>query len=146
MKNNSHYVAYVIGIAFLLFGACTSKPETGKQKETTEERVFVVNIVRDSLKLKEYLAYHEDVWPEVEAGFKKAGYQKIVLYRYEHLLVMTITVPAGADLNEMGKLAESYSPRCAEWNRMMNTYQQGVEGTLPGQTWVEAKSFYRFSN
>jgi L-rhamnose mutarotase len=111
-----------------------------------EEKVFVVNIVHDSLKLKEYLAYHEHIWPEVEAGFKKAGYQKIGLYRYNYLLVMAITVPAGADLNEMGKLAESYSPRCSEWNRMMNGYQQGVEGTSAGQTWVEAKSFYQFSN
>jgi hypothetical protein len=29
---------------------------------------------------------------------------------------------------------------------MMNGYQQGVEGISAGQTWVEAKSFYQFSN
>ena len=106
----------------------------------------MVNIVPDSVKLKEYLTYHEQVWPEVEAGFKKAGYKKITLYRYNHLLVMTITVPQNADLGAMGKLAESYSPRCAEWNKLMNTYQTGVQGTQPGQTWVEAKPFYVFNN
>ena len=138
----------VIGVAAVIVLIASCKNNTNIEKDTgkTEERVFVVNIVPDSLKLKEYLAYHEHVWPEVEAGFKKAGYQKIVLYRFRYLLVMTISVPAGADLNEMGKLAESYSPRCAEWNKLMSTYQRGVEGTSPAQTWVEAKSFYQFSN
>jgi L-rhamnose mutarotase len=59
---------------------------------------------------------------------------------------MTIKVPENADLNKMGKLAESYSPRCAEWNKLMNTYQRGVKGTSPGQTWVETVPFYEFKN
>ncbi|MDH7460053.1 L-rhamnose mutarotase [Chitinophagaceae bacterium 26-R-25] len=120
-----------------------------KEKNTPQqlvEKVFVVNIIPDSSKMNEYLAYHKQVWPEVEAGFKKAGYRKIAMYRFDHLLVMSITVPADADLNEMGKVAESYSPRCAEWNIMMSHYQVGVPGTLAGQTWVEAKPFYSFSN
>ena len=59
---------------------------------------------------------------------------------------MTITVPVGANLDQMGKLAESFDPKCAEWNQMMNAYQTGVAGTLPGQTWVEATPFYTFDN
>jgi L-rhamnose mutarotase len=126
--------------------ACRQSQSDKLLSDQLEEKVFVVNIVPDSVKLKEYLTYHEQVWPEVEAGFKKAGYKKITLYRYDHLLVMTITVPQNADLGVMGKLAESYSPRCAEWNKLMNTYQTGVQGTQPGQTWVEAKPFYVFNN
>ena len=116
-----------------------------KSPQQLEEKVFVVNILPDSSRLKEYLDYHKKVWPEVEAGFRKAGYQKIILYRYGYLLVMTIAVPRGADLSEMGKVAESHDPRCAEWNKIMNAYQKGVEGTSPGQTWVEAKPFYIFN-
>ena len=96
--------------------------------------------------MQEYLNYHEHVWPEVEAGFKKAGYKNITLYRYDHLLVMLVTVPESADLTIMGKQAESYSPRCAEWNKLMSGYQTGVPGTKPGQTWVEAQPFYIFRN
>jgi len=132
--------------ATTLITGCAQKQEETKQIQQVEDKVFVVNIVPDSLKLKEYLNYHKQVWPQVEAGFKKAGYKKIVLYRYDHLLVMKVTVPVGADLGEMGKLAEASDPRCAEWNKLMNTYQQGVHGTLPGQTWVEAKPFYQFGD
>ncbi|OQP63924.1 hypothetical protein A3860_23640 [Niastella vici] len=130
----------------LLFAGCFQTTTSSKTGPALEERVFVVNIADDDIKLKEYLQYHKQVWPEVEAGFKKAGYKKIVLYRYANLLVMTITVPAGADLNSMGKIAEGYDPKCAEWNKLMSNYQVGVKGTKPGETWVEATSFYSFIN
>ncbi len=132
--------------AILLVAGCTQKQDEEKAIRESEDKVFVVNIVPDSLKLKEYLHYHKQVWPQVEAGFKKAGYKKIVLYRYGYLLVMKITVPAGADLEEMGKLSEASDPRCAEWNKLMNGYQQGVPGTSAGQTWVEMQPFYSFNN
>ena len=68
------------------------------------------------------------------------------MYRFDHLLVMTIKVPEGADLGAMGKLAEAYSPRCAEWNKLMDSYQRGVPGAALGEKWVEAKPFYQFDN
>lgn len=140
----SSAIILLVMSASMILVACAGKQNGTKNQEQLEDKVFVVNIVHDSLKLKEYLNYHKQVWPQVEAGFKKAGYKKIVLYRYDYLLVMKITVPVGADLGEMGKLAEASDPRCAEWNKLMNTYQQGVQGTLPGQTWVEATAFYQF--
>lgn len=128
----------VLLIGFI-FAAC------GRGERLTE-KVFVVNIAPGGDSLRQYLQYHESVWPEVEAGFRKAGYRQIRMFRSQHTLVMVIAVPEGADLNEMGKKAESHDPRCAEWNRLMAGYQRGVEGTLPGQTWTEALPFYSFEN
>lgn len=130
-------------ILLVSFAACLLSCGGSKEMKT-EEKVFVVNIVPEEKKLQEYLHYHRQVWPEVEAGFRKAGYKKISLYRYQYLLVMKIEVPVGADLGQMGKTAEAYSPRCAEWNRLMAGYQVGVPGTAQGQTWVEAVPFYEF--
>ncbi|MBS0028046.1 L-rhamnose mutarotase [Chitinophaga sp. 22321] len=127
--------------AVVILSACTA-PE---KEAVLQEHVFVVNIVQDAQKLKEYLDYHQHIWPEVAAGFKKAGYRKITLYRYDYLLIMTIAVPVGADLGQMGKTAESYDKRCAEWNHLMDGYQTGVPGAAPGEKWVEAKPFFRFS-
>lgn len=136
----------ILLVVTLVVTSCKQKQEEVQKVQELEDKVFVVNIVQDSLKLKEYLDYHKQVWPQVEAGFKKAGYRKIVLYRYDYLLVMKISVPVGADLGAMGKVAEASDPRCAEWNKLMDTYQQGVPGTLPRQTWVEAVPFYEFNN
>lgn len=137
------YLWLLMMISFL-WQSCNQDHASGNTTGTLEERVFVVNVIENEQKQKEYFEYHKNVWPEVEAGFKKAGYKKIVLYRYGSLLVMTITVPKGADLNAMGKMAESYDPKCAEWNKLMNKYQTGVKGTRVGETWVEAVPFYTF--
>lgn len=130
----------------ILLVSCTPLRKANQSLTPFIDRVFIAKIVTDNSALKEYLWYHQNVWPEVEAGFKKAGYKKIVLYRFNHFLVMTITVPRNADLNAMGKLAESYSPRCMEWNKIMNSLQTGVNGTAAGQTWVEVAPFYLFEN
>jgi L-rhamnose mutarotase len=130
----------LLAISVTCLACRQSQSATGK----LTEKVFVVNIIDGEKPLQEYLNYHAHVWPEVEAGFKKAGYKNISLYRYDHLLVMTVTIPENADLNAMGKVAESYSPKCAEWNKIMSAYQTGVPGTKPGQTWAEAKPFYSF--
>lgn len=126
-------------VCFMAF-SCGEK----KSEEKLVEKVFVVSIDQDSAKLAAYLDHHKHIWPEVESGFKKAGYRKITLSRFNHLIIMTIQVPAGANLDSMSKVAESYSPKCAAWNRLMDTYQTGVPGTAPDQKWVEAQPFYTF--
>ncbi|WP_316818226.1 L-rhamnose mutarotase [Pedobacter nyackensis] len=123
--------------------AGTDKPLAGPQYQ---EHVFVVNIAAGEEKLNAYLDYHKKIWPEVEAGFKKAGYRQISLYRFDHLVVMRILVDKGADLDQLGKLAESYSPKCKAWNNLMGEFQVGVTGTAPGQKWVETELFYEYPN
>lgn len=133
---------YLCLLLALFTGAVSCKRP--KTTEASEERVFVVTIAPGDEKIREYLDHHQHIWPEVEAGFKKAGYKKITLSRFDHLVVMSILVPRGANLDSMSKVAESYDKRCAEWNRLMDTYQLGVPGTAPGQKWVEVKPFYTF--
>lgn len=135
-------VCLIFGCIFLGCGFA------GNERTDNEyaEKVFVVNTVDNQKKLQEYLAYHKNIWPEVEGGFKKAGFKSISLYRFNDLIVMRVTFPKDADLNKMSELSESFSPRCAEWNKLMNNYQKGVNGTSPGQKWVEVIPFYQFNN
>jgi len=141
LRDRRRQLTFLLSLTFLC--SCRERAAGGNEG-AMEQHVFAVNIVPDSTRLAEYLDYHRHVWPEVEAGFKKAGYKEIVLYRCDHLVVMTITVPRGANLDKMGKEAESYNPRCAAWNRLMATYQTGEPGAGKGATWVEMKSFYTY--
>jgi L-rhamnose mutarotase len=124
----------------LLLASCRHTGSIG-----TRDVVMVANLVDDSLKANQYLAYHQKVWPEVEAGFRKAGYWNIRLYRYKRTLVMIVTVAADADLGAMGRVAEAYDPKCREWNNLMAGYQVGVPGTQPGEKWVQTDLFYQFN-
>ena len=145
MKNFIATAFLFFFIVIIFFSSCDQQQQNSTQEKLIE-RVFVVKVVPNTDSLQQYLAYHKQVWPQVEQGFKKAGYRKIALYHFHHLVVMTIQVPEGADMAKMGKVAESYDQRCAEWNKLMNNYQVGVEGAPPGVKWVEAQPIYSFSN
>lgn len=141
--NNFYRYAFYLGLLFSLYTGCDTNPA---KTEKTKELVFVVNLINDESKIATYLDYHKKVWPEVEAGFKKAGYNTIKMYRYNTSLVMVITIPEDADINQIGKAAEGYDKKCAEWNQMMSNYQEGVTGTDKGQKWVQVELFYSFKN
>ena len=147
-KNNvkkfySYGILYVLVISSFIYPSCNQKKPVAEKIKTL---VFIVNLVNDEQKVNEYLAHHQKVWPEVEAGFRKAGYKKIEIYRFNKSLVMLVTVPANADLDSMGKVAEGYDKKCREWNQMMDRYQVGVTGTSEGQKWVQAERIYSFKN
>ena len=128
----------IVLIFFFAFTSCS--------EQEYEQHIYAVSISNEPNKLQEYLAYHAAVWPEVEAGFKLAGYKEINMFRFEQFIVMQIKVPVGANLSEMSKKAADSHPRCAEWNKLMDTYQIGIPGTSNGQKWVELKEFYSFKS
>lgn len=135
---------YPLVLAVFLYTAAVFVPSCTSGGQL-EEKVFVVNIRPGEERLRQYLEYHKAVWPEVEKGFLHAGYRQISLFRSGHTIVMIIKVPQGADLGAMGKKAEAFDKRCAEWNKLMAGYQEGVAGTAPGKTWTEAEKFYLFA-
>lgn len=126
------------------FYSCCSISNSKIMETDFEEHVFAVRLVEDSSMVEKYLNYHKNIWPEVEAGFKKAGYENIRLYHYENYLSMIVKIPKGSDLGKMGQVSNDSHPRVAEWNKLMDSFQRGLPGTLEGQTWVEMEKYYEF--
>ncbi|MEN7547999.1 L-rhamnose mutarotase [Rapidithrix thailandica] len=124
------------------FASCTSGNSTREPR--LKEYVFTVNLVDDETKVREYLDYHRQVWPEVEESFRKAGYEQIRIYHFARSLCMIIAVREGVDLAEAGKISAAYHKKVKAWNALMDGYQEGVPGTLAGQTWVEMEEIYVF--
>ena len=139
MKKTIQYT--LIGLVLLSISSCRQEVPA-----SFDEYVFGVQMVDDKTKIEEYMDYHKNVWPEVEAGFKKAGYQKIRLFRFENYLCMIIQVPEGVRLEEMAKTKELHTQKVKEWNTLMNKYQRGLPGTKEGTTWVAMEKIYEFSN
>jgi len=116
------------------------------QIQNTKDQVFIVMLPDDSVRIHEYLYYHHNIWPEVEAGFKKAGYENIRLFIFGNILTMIVSIPEGASLDEMSKISQNYHEKVKKWNVLMASYQQGVPGTSEGQTWVEMQKIYEFKS
>ena len=101
--------------------------------------LLTANLVADTAMQQEYMHFHEvqfKEWPEVAQGFCNADFQQLLTFRNGQQLLIVISIPADKTLDELNPKTEENNPRVVEWNKMMGKYQEGIEGTSPGETWV----------
>jgi hypothetical protein len=117
---------------------CSDKT-TAKQWDNI---ILTANLVKDPAKQQQYLNYHAtqfQKWPEVAQGFCNASFQQLLVFRQGRQLMLIISIPHGASLDKLNPKTTLNNPRMDEWNALMKQYQEGIEGTEPGETWVFLK-------
>lgn len=108
-------------------------------EEKWNDYLLTANLVDDSLLQQEYINYHKiqfEEWPEVARGFCNADFQQLLVYRNGRQLLLVISIPADKTLDELNPKTVENNPRMDEWNQIMGKYQEGIEGTEPGEAWV----------
>ena len=101
--------------------------------------ILTANLVADEQLQQEYMQYHAtqyQQWPEVSNGFCNAQFQQLLLFRSGRQLMLVISIPKGASLNDLNPKTTENNPRVNEWNALMKKYQEGIAGTAKGETWV----------
>jgi hypothetical protein len=104
--------------------------------------ILTANMVADKKLQQEYLDYHAtqfQKWPEVSRGFCNASFQELLIYRNGRQLVLIISIPKGESLDKLNPKTTENNPKVDEWNNIMKKYQEGIEGTKKGETWVFLK-------
>lgn len=113
--------------------------ENGQEASEWKHYLLTANLVENPTLQQEYLDYHEtqfEEWPEVAAGFCNADFQQLLVYKTGRQLLLVISVPADKTLDELNPKTTENNPRVDEWNAKMGIYQEGIEGTEPGEVWV----------
>ncbi len=101
--------------------------------------ILSTNLLNDESMQKEYLDYHKtqfEKWPEVAKGFCNADFQQLRIFKNGRQLMLVISIPKGTDLDQLNPRTTLNNPRVDEWNKLMKKYQEGIEGTKPGEVWV----------
>lgn len=104
-----------------------------------KDYLLTASLVADTVLQREYMHDHHvqfKEWPEVAQGFCNAGFQQLLVFRNGRQLLLVISIPADKTLDELNPETEENNPRMVEWNHRMSKYQEGIEGTKPGETWV----------
>ncbi len=104
--------------------------------------LLTCNLVADKKMQEEYLNYHAtqfEKWPEVAKGFCNASFQQLLIYKNGRQLVLVISIPKGESLDKLNPKTVENNPRVDEWNKIMSKYQEGIEGTKKGETWIFLK-------
>lgn len=119
-----------------------SKAERCKNTDLALElkhNILTANLVSDEKLQQEYLEYHRtqfEAWPEVAQGFCNADFQQVLVYKNGRQLMLVISIPAGKTLEELDSKTVENNPRVVEWNQVMGKFQEGIQGTEPGEKWV----------
>jgi L-rhamnose mutarotase len=104
--------------------------------------LLTCNLVADKKLQQEYLNYHAtqfEKWPEISKGFCNASFQQLLIYKNGRQLVLVISIPKGESLDKLNPKTTENNPKVEEWNKIMSKYQEGIEGTKKGETWVFLK-------
>lgn len=116
------------------------KVHCGKEPVKEWDNIILsANLVKDKGLQKAYLQQHAtqfEKWPEVARGFCNADFQQLRIFKLDRQLVLVISIPKGASLDELNPRTTLNNPRVEEWNRLMKKYQEGIPGTRPGEVWV----------
>ena len=121
--------------------------EYSKKKHCSDKTVakewdhilLTANLVADKKLQQEYLDYHAtqfEKWPDIAKGFCNADFQQLLIFRNGRQLVLVISIPKGESLDKLNPKTTENNPKMVEWNKIMGKYQEGIEGTKKGESWV----------
>lgn len=113
-------------------------PEKTTAKEW-EHIILTANLVSSEKLQQEYFDYHAtqfEKWPDIARGFCNASFQQLLLFRNGRQLILVISIPKGESLEKLNPKTTADNPKMIEWNKRMGKYQEGIEGTKKGETWV----------
>ena len=142
-KISSAWVANYPAISYKLFNDLFytfDRSNCGTEKVKDIDFVLLTaQLVDDKSKQEAYFEAHKNQtkeWPEVAAGFCKAGFDEVLVYRNGRQLMLYISFPKGQDFKTIDQLTIRDNPRVMEWNKLMGTYQEGIPGTGVNETWI----------
>lgn len=101
--------------------------------------IMSANLVEDSVMQNEYFDYHKNQfkdWPEISGGFCNADFQQLLMYHNNRQLMLIISIPKGKSLAELNPKTEENNPRVAEWNALMEKYQEPLPDAGKDEVWV----------
>ena len=84
----------------------------------------------------DYHATQFEKWPEIAKGFCNADFQQLLLFKNARQLMLVISISKGESLDTLNPKTTENNLKMVEWNKIMGKYQEGIEGTKEGETWV----------
>ncbi|MBN2560335.1 MAG: L-rhamnose mutarotase [Phycisphaerae bacterium] len=91
-------------------------------------------------KLREYAAYHADVWPEVLDMIAACNIRNYTIFHKDGLLFATFEYVGDDFEGDMARMAAD--PKTQAWWRIMNPMQEPLASRQPGEWWAEMEEVF----
>jgi L-rhamnose mutarotase len=96
-----------------------------------------IDLKDDPAIIAAYDAHHSAVWPEVAAGLRGIGIERMRIWRLGSRLFMLMETVDGFDPDRDFARYMEGDPRIREWQALMDSYQQPAPGAREGEWWAD---------
>jgi L-rhamnose mutarotase len=96
---------------------------------------LTLDLKNDPLLVEEYIKYHQNVWPEIQKSISDAGILAMEIYHVANRLFMIIEANESFSFEEKQKM-DAGNPRVAEWENLMDQYQERLPFAKSNEKWV----------
>lgn len=104
---------------------------------------LTLDLQDDPALIKEYEAWHRDVWPEVLESLRDAGIKEMTIYRLHTRLCMIMEVTEQFSF-EAKAAADLLNARVQEWEHLMWHFQRPLPWAKPGEKWLPMEPIFIF--
>ncbi|MBT4224987.1 MAG: L-rhamnose mutarotase, partial [Opitutae bacterium] len=80
---------------------------------------------------RQYQEYHDNAWPDVVDCIKKIGVENLHIWQNGRQLFMVAEVSENFDLKAGLGAYLDLSPRCREWESIMDGFQEAPQNAKP---------------
>ncbi len=95
---------------------------------------LALDLVDDKAKIQQYIDYHQKIWPEITQSIHDSGINHMEIYRVEDRLFMIIDTDENFSFERKSQMDQS-NARVAEWEELMDQFQQRLPNTPDGTKW-----------
>jgi L-rhamnose mutarotase len=95
---------------------------------------LTLDLQDDPQLIREYEAYHQQIWPEITSSIKEAGINNMEIYRFQNRLFMIMEVDESFSFDRKLKMDEQ-NKKVQEWENLMWRYQKALPGSKEGEKW-----------
>lgn len=99
-----------------------------------KRHVLTLDLKDDPALIEAYTAWHQKVWPEIKASIGNAGVESMQIYCLGNRLCMIMDVTDDFSFEKKARM-DAENPVVQEWENLMLTYQQPLEGAKGSGKW-----------
>jgi L-rhamnose mutarotase len=96
---------------------------------------LALDLKDDAELIKQYEAYHTNVWPEILESITGSGIVAMEIYRTANRLFMIMETNDDFSFSKKAE-ADASNTKVQEWEALMWKYQQAIPSAKPGEKWV----------
>ena len=103
---------------------------------------YALDLVDDDKLIKEYIDYHNNVWPEIKKSILNTGVKLMEIYCVGNRLFMITDVDENFSL-ENRESEVSTNKKVKDWEDLMWKYQKALPVAKKGEKWILMEKIFK---